>query len=125
MAFDTNGAGSGGFFQPSLPSPPLSTPSLPASLLPRPRATALRAGGSKESALRSYVDSKLLEISGRYERRFETDGRSRPDSNTHNPSAGYRSFAEMAMDLDAAVDIIWVSGTRESVRPWFRCPGSD
>ena len=100
----------GGFFQPTLPSPPPSTPSVPASLLPRPRATALKAGSSKESATRNYIDGKLLEISGRYERRFETS----ETSHTQAGAAGYKSFADLARDLDTVIDIIWVSGTRKS-----------
>ena len=92
----------GGFLHSDLPSPPLSALSSAASPLPQPRSTALKAGSSKESTLRNYVESKLLEISGRFERRFQAD----------EPSS-YKSFAELAKDLNGVVDIIWISGTRK------------
>ena len=105
----------GGFLPPTLPSPPPSTVSTSASPLPRPRTTALRPGGSKENALRNYVDDRLLEISGRFERRFrdayEATG---PGHESERRNAGYKGFTELARDLEGVIDIIWVSGSRES-----------
>ena len=114
MASEETQQEAGGFFVPSLPSPPLSAPSTSASILPRPRATTLKAGSPKENAVRNYVDNKLLEISGRYERRFEAGEVVSESSHPGATVAGYRSFADLARDLDAVIDIIWVSGTRKS-----------
>ena len=97
-----------------LPSPPLSAHSPAASPLPQARSTALRPGSSKESTVRNYVESKLLEISGRFERRFQSDETSAPANDMQHEAAGYSSFAELAKELDGVVDIIWVSGSRKS-----------
>lgn len=112
----------GGFLPPALPSPPpsaITSPSLRQSTLPAPRAHPLKPGSPKESSFIEYVDRKLLDISGRYEKRFSvgaTAGHAEPSgfSQTLEPSQtrGYESFAELAGDLDGVIDIIWVSGTR-------------
>ena len=103
----------GGFLYATLPSPPASTitsPSVAPSILPSPRNHPLKPGSSKESNFMEYVDRKLLEISGRYERRFNIT--------THQHSEqkilanGYENFGELAMDLENVIDVIWVSGTR-------------
>ncbi|MCJ1445042.1 MAG: hypothetical protein MMC23_005547 [Stictis urceolatum] len=108
---DTNSE-PGGFLLPTLPSPPPSVPSS-SSLLPTPRSHPLKGGSQKETAFVSYVEGRLLDISGRYERRYnkgDEDGRDRPGSQKGN---GYESFSEAARDLESVLDVIWVSGTRE------------
>lgn len=106
---------SGGFLQPTVPSPGSSTVSSPSAIssLPRPRSHPLKPGGAKESSVIDYVDQKLLSISRRYEKRFhasmEEDG-----SPSHVEDGGYEEFGSIAKDLESLADVIWLSGTR-----WF------
>ena len=106
----------GGFLHSSLPSPPastLTTPSVAPSVLPSPRNRPLKPGSAKESNLIAYIDQKLLEISGRYERRFNVLSGEDSDRLEDTIAAnGYENFGELAVDLENVVDIIWVSGTR-------------
>ena len=105
--------GPGGFLQPVLPSPPSSvTTSDPAlsSILPRPRSTPLKPGSPKESSFIDYVDRKLLSISRRYEKRFNTDFEDQATSGLEGK--GYERFGELASDLEGVLDVVWVSGTR-------------
>ena len=114
MAFNSSHAGPGGFLHETLPSLPLSTitsSSIALSALPSPRAYPLKPGSPKESSFIEYVDRRLLDISGRYEIRFNLDAE--PDDERISKSRGYGSFTELATDLDGVVDIIWVSGTRK------------
>ena len=105
---------------PSLLSPPISSSSTATPPLPHPRSHPLKPGSTKENAFVNYVDNKLTEISGRYERRFNT-GLESEDSTTepsglansgNQPATGYQTFAEAAKDLENILDIVWVSGTR-------------
>ncbi|MCJ1301168.1 hypothetical protein MMC08_003967, partial [Hypocenomyce scalaris] len=102
----------GGFFHPILPSPPASLTtagSVPASSLPQPRARPLKPGSSKESSFIDYVDRKLLDISRRYEKRFNAgmEGSRMPKGER----MGYESFGEVGRDLEGVLDVVWVSGT--------------
>ena len=103
----------GGFLLPTLPSPPASsttTASVSASSLPQPRARPLKPGSSKESSFIDYVDKKLLQISRRYEKRFNAD---MEDSRTpKDEGSGYEDFGEVARNIERVVDVVWVSGTR-------------
>ena len=71
----------------------------------------MKPGGSKESGFIDYVDQKLLGISRRYEKRFNTALKTEltPDIE----GRGYEGFKDAAKDLDAIVDVVWVSGTRK------------
>ncbi|KAL9104527.1 MAG: hypothetical protein Q9163_000558 [Psora crenata] len=104
--------GPGGFLQSTLPSPPPSSVASTTNgnpILPRPRATPLKPGSLKQSNLVEYVDSKLLAISRRYEKRFDAhlEGEALGDVE----GVGYKGFGEMAKDLEGVVDVVWVSGT--------------
>ena len=91
------------------------------TFLPVPRVHTLRPGSSKETAFVNHVDKKLLEISGRYERRFNNDldiGHPSRGFNTvcvMESNTGYQSFADVAKDLVAVIDVVWVCGTRRSL----------
>lgn len=103
----------GGFVPPtipsnSLPSPaPSSASAAAASNLPHPRRTSLRPGSIKEDKVRNYVSDKMLHISRRYVKHFAI-----PDPS--DEITGYKSMAELCKDLDDVINIIWLSGTRES-----------
>ncbi|KAK0509179.1 hypothetical protein JMJ35_008550 [Cladonia borealis] len=112
--------GPGGFLQPTLPSPPASTatsasPAPP--VLPRPRANPLKPGSSKESSFIDYVDNKLLGVSRRYEKRYNADFEDEATSGIEG--RGYESFGEMAKDLEAVIDVVWVSGTPSLQTPYL------
>lgn len=107
MADTTSPAGPGGFIkQPSLPSPaPSGTSTRSASGLPHPRAHPLRAGSAKEEKIRIYVENQLMYISRRFVKKFEVP---RPGDDV----VGYKHVGELCKDIEALVDIIWLSGTR-------------
>lgn len=108
MADTTGAPGAGGFIPPkSLPSPaPSGTSTRSASGLPHPRAHPLRAGSAKEEKIRIYVENQLMYISRRFVKKFEAP-RSGDDV------VGYKNVAELCKDIEALMDIIWLSGTRE------------
>lgn len=103
----------GGFLRSSLPSPPPSVGEGDAQnnhLLPRPRVTALRPGSQKQSALIDYVDNKLLHISRKYQKRHSQQ--SQDEQGPDEDVQGYLAFGSMARDLEALLDVVWMSGTR-------------
>ena len=113
MTFNNVPPEPGGFLHSTLPSPSpsvASTSSAAPSSLPRPRPHPLTPGSSKESYFIEHVERRLLEISGRYEKRFNVGMQE-----SQIPGAerkGYERFGEVAEDLENVVDIVWVSGTR-------------
>lgn len=108
MADTTGAPGAGGFIPPkSLPSPaPSGTSTRSASGLPHPRAHPLRAGSAKEEKIRIYVENQLMHISRRFVKKFEAP---RPGDDV----VGYKNVGELCKDIEALMDIIWLSGTRE------------
>ena len=105
--------GPGGFLRPTLPSPPASSFNSPPAgytILPQARSTPLKPGSAKESSFIDYVDRKLLEISRRYEKRFNADFEDEAMSGIQG--RGYESYGELARDLEGVIDVVWVSGTR-------------
>ena len=56
--------------------------------------------------VRNYVGERMLHISRRYVKKFgiQEDG---------DEVVGYKSMAELCKDLEALINIIWISGTRE------------
>jgi hypothetical protein len=110
---------SGGFFPPSLPSPSPShvSTSSATSILPHPRAHPLRPGSAKEDATRRYVDSRLLQISRRYAKKFQPK-----ENSMESDVKGYESMGEVAKDVGEIVDVVWLSGTRKQrtlMIPWI------
>ncbi|ROV87180.1 hypothetical protein VMCG_10653 [Cytospora schulzeri] len=104
---NNNAQGPGGFLPPqqTLPSPaPSGHSSSSASGLPRPRSHPLRAGSAKEEKIRTYVDGQLMYIQRRYVKKFQAR---KPGDDV----AGYKSVGELCRDLEALLNIIWLSGT--------------
>lgn len=113
MAISTSVSTDGGFLpqeRSGFSSPPFTTSSNTATLLPRSRSIPLKPGSTKESNLILYVDQKLLEMSRRYEKRFNLGFEGEPARTTDD--LGYGSFDQVAKDLEYVVDVVWVSGTR-------------
>lgn len=54
------------------------------------------------------MDRKLLGISRRYEKRFNTV----LEDEATSEAKGYESYEELARDLEGVIDVVWVSGTR-------------
>jgi hypothetical protein len=68
----------------------------------------LRPGGPKESELIRYLDHSINAIQKRVDNRT-TNRRVQP---APGEEEGYGAFADVARDLDALVDVVWVSGSR-------------
>lgn len=104
-----------------LPTPPESSlaPSIQsapsvhkAAPLPRPRKHPLPSGGQKEVSLIFYLDRALENVGKRATNRHVKDL-------LPGEVAGYRSFAEVAKDLDPLIDVVWVSSTPTLQLPYF------
>ncbi|PWY78147.1 hypothetical protein BO94DRAFT_559009 [Aspergillus sclerotioniger CBS 115572] len=112
-----NSGGGGGFLPSPTPSTTITTTTGTASsLLPQPRSHPLRPGSAKEATVINYVDTTLLRIARRHAKKFSgafTDP-SLPES-----ERGYESFQEIARDLEAVVDVLWVSGTPSLQIPYL------
>ncbi|KAL8724473.1 MAG: hypothetical protein Q9181_006809 [Wetmoreana brouardii] len=113
----------GGFLQPTLPSPPSSSMNSPRpthSILPHPRSKPLKSASPKESDFIDYVEQKLLAVSRHYENRFSAA--LGEEENPDVEGRGYKGFGEEAQDLEAVLDVVWISGTGNVV---FHKLGSD
>ncbi|KKY36147.1 putative meiotic recombination protein dmc1 [Diaporthe ampelina] len=106
MADTTNSPGPGGFLpQHPLPSPaPSGSSSRPTSGLPHPRSHPLRSGSAKEQTIRAYVDNQLMHIQRRFVKRSVV---AKPGDDI----VGYKAIGELCKDVEALLDIIWLSGT--------------
>ena len=68
------------------------------------------ASSAKEDNLRNYLDGKLTDISGKYERRHQ-------EAMDVGLGTGFESFQRLACELEQFVDVLWVSSTRMIVLP--------
>ncbi|KAL8686923.1 MAG: hypothetical protein Q9218_006763 [Villophora microphyllina] len=114
MAMDTSSQDQapGGFLHPTLPSPPSTTVNSPSTarlILPQPRSRPLKPGSSKESDFLIYVEQKLLAISRRYENRLSAA--LGEEENPDIEGRGYKGIGEELHDLEAVIDVVWISGT--------------
>jgi hypothetical protein len=105
---------------PDMLTPPASstTTSQHASMLPQPRRNPLRPGGPKESELIRYLDHGVNSIQKRVDNRVTN----RKSKSAMDGQDGYSAFHEVAKDLDALVDVVWVSGSRKTP-PGGYCEG--
>ncbi|KAK9444241.1 meiotic recombination protein DMC1 [Metarhizium brunneum] len=110
----------GGFIrQTGLPSPaPSSASTRPLAGLPHPRGHSLRPGSSKEDMVRRYVEERLLHISRRYVKKFG-------NPNPGDEVVGFKSFGEVAKELDGLVNVLWKSGTPSLQIPFLLKLASD
>ncbi|PHH70487.1 hypothetical protein CDD80_5986 [Ophiocordyceps camponoti-rufipedis] len=111
---------SGGFLpQVGLPSPAPSTVSArSAAGLPHPRHNALRPGSSKEDMVRRFVEERLLNASRRYVKKFG-------DADSADDVIGFANFTEACRELDAIVNVLWLSGTPSLQIPFLLKLASD
>ena len=73
----------------------------------------MKSGSPKESAFINYADEKILGITRRYAKRVGEDMDDEEVSADAKNVRGYREFEQVAVDVDAMVNIVWVSGTRK------------
>ncbi|EEH18842.1 hypothetical protein PABG_01161 [Paracoccidioides brasiliensis Pb03] len=112
-------AGGGGFMPRSLPSPPPSSAystSAIATNLPRQRRLSLRPGCAKETAVINFVDSHILSINRRHAKKFSS---AFTDKDETEAERGYENFREVAKDIEAIVDVLWVSATPSLQIPYL------
>ncbi|KAH3966608.1 hypothetical protein HBI25_129350 [Parastagonospora nodorum] len=102
---------------PDMLTPPASstTTSQHASTLPQPRRQPLRPGGPKESELIRYLDHGVNSIQKRVDNRVTN----RKSKSAIDGEDGYSAFHEVAKDLDALVDVVWVSGSPNLQTPYL------
>ncbi|KAL5339295.1 hypothetical protein BJX70DRAFT_161955 [Aspergillus crustosus] len=124
-------SGGGGFMPPSALSPAPSTSTVTPSRLPKQRNHPLRAGSLKEATVINYVDKELLSINRRHAKKFSsayeqanTSGITSQQNGSRQPGIndkerGYESFGEVTRDIEALVDVLWVSGTPSLQVPYL------
>ncbi|KAF1914117.1 hypothetical protein BDU57DRAFT_540098 [Ampelomyces quisqualis] len=102
---------------PGILTPPASSaaPSQHASSLPQPRRQPLRPGGPKESELIRYLDHGINNVQKRVDNRT-TNRKLKPVPGEEN---GYGAYSDVAADLDALVDVVWVSGSPNLQIPYL------
>lgn len=88
-----------GEFKCNLPLTPSNSTAASTYFLPPQRITPLSPGSRAENNLRQYLDTQLLQISGKCIKKFM--------------GGGYSSIKQVASDFDKLVDILWISGSRE------------
>ncbi|KAJ4417253.1 hypothetical protein N0V82_006286 [Gnomoniopsis sp. IMI 355080] len=105
---------SGGFVhQKSLPSPaPSSTTGRSTSGLPHPRSHPLRAGSAKEEKIRIYVENQLMYITRREVKKFQ-------ERKPGDDVVGYKNVGELCKDIEALIEILWLSGTPSLQIPYL------
>ena len=115
MATASSDTEPGGFFHPALPSPPASSYrslSIEPPHLPQTRSHPLKSGSAKEGSVIYYLDNKLLDISRRYEKRLEEETQDGVGVRDRGDSPGYTGFGQLAQDLEAVIDVVWVTASR-------------
>lgn len=80
--------------------------------LPTPRHHPLKPASQKEIAFINYLDSKILQISRRYAKKFSSES-----AEANEEARGYIDFAEVADEVDHVLNAIWVSSTRKQMVP--------
>jgi Subunit 11 of the general transcription factor TFIIH len=75
----------------------------------------------KETALVNYIDKQLLRVSRRHAKKFS---RAIGQQEQTEDDRGYESFREVVKDLEAIIDVVWVSGTRMRLVTSTSLPGS-
>lgn len=81
-----------------LPSPApsaLSQGNASLGLLPIARSHPLLPGSAKFNTLRNYLDTRVYEINSKLSKSY----------------AGYSTFTDVHRDLNAAIDVLWISST--------------
>jgi hypothetical protein len=113
----------GGFILSPPPSSISSSQTATSSALPRPRASPLRPGGSKESAFIRYVDDHILQIQRRFAKRTTPaangDEIERDAAAIWDDIRGYKSMREARKDVEDLLSVVWVRGTPSLQIPYL------
>lgn len=94
-------------------------------VLPHPRTSPLRSGGSKESTFIRYVDQQLLHIQRRYAKRTTPSASNplvdadREKADTWGDVRGYATMKEACKDFEELMGVVWVSGTPSLQVPYL------
>lgn len=98
----------GGFLPSALSSPVSRFPTSPRINLPRPRSHPLRSGSTKEETARQYIEGRLMHVSRRYTKKFQL-------AEPGDDVTGYSCIKDICNELGEIVNVLWLSGTRESL----------
>ncbi|KAK6496589.1 hypothetical protein TWF481_001587 [Arthrobotrys musiformis] len=121
----------GGFIPPPtyLPSPApsnySSTASRSSNVLPTQRSTPLKS--KRESLLRNYLDTALLQISRKFTKKFPTEEEKSEFARANDGTGatgeglilGYSDVEPLIEDLEKLVGLVWVSGTASLQIPYL------
>ena len=86
---------------------------MPTDQLPIPRSRPLPPGSQKETSLINFIDSRILDITRRYAKSFAADQSDR------GIKSGYTSFNQVTTDLEAVLDVVWISATPSIQIPYL------
>lgn len=70
------------------------------------RSHPLVGGSQKEVAFIEHIDSRILQITRRYAKKFSHQNATRDEA------PGYDGIDQCVRDLEAVFNIVWISGTR-------------
>lgn len=86
---------------------------VPSDQLPTPRSRPLQSGSQKETSLINFIDGRILDITRRYAKSFAADQSDR------GIRSGYTSFDQVIADIDAVLDVVWISATPSIQVPYL------
>lgn len=81
--------------------------------LPTPRSHPLLPGSQKETSLINFIDTRILNITRRYAKSFAAS------QSESGYQAGYTSFNQVIADIDAVLDVVWISATPSIQIPYL------
>lgn len=85
----------------------------PSDSLPTPRSHPLLPGSQKETSLINFIDARILNITRRYAKSFAAD------QSDQGIQTGYTSFSQAIADIDAVLDVVWISATPSIQIPYL------
>lgn len=91
----------------------VSTSHVIAEQLLATRSHPLQPGSPKETTLINYLDERLLQLTERYAKSAA------PNTVGNADVSGYKSFSEVASDLDKILEVVWISGTPRIQIPYL------
>ncbi|KAK5938429.1 hypothetical protein PMZ80_009399 [Knufia obscura] len=86
---------------------------IPSDQLPVPRSRPLLPASHKETSLINFIDNRILAITRRYAKSFAAD------ESDQSLQSGYTSFDQIIVDIDAVLDVVWISATPSIQIPYL------